>query len=235
MQRDLPVSFSRPLIRPIKLDLKTQTRRIMQPQPPVGYDVAEWVRDPSLSVRFENAKPPLGMWTKRCPFGDVGDLLWVREDYKIVSRSFRDVRVQYLADDHRLDVTLTEAEAAKLDARRSPLTKPQPGRFLFKSCTRLWLEVAGVRVERLQSITEEDAIAEGARLFDFGKGRHGEPLIGWHMIPEEGEKGPDHVLSTARFAFANLWNKLHGETSWRENPWVWVVGFRRTERKAVAA
>lgn len=150
MPRDLPLTVSRQLVPPILRDEKLLTRRIINPQPPEGYSFAEWVRDPTLSARFENRRPPLGMWTKRCPFGDVGDSLWVREDYRLLDhhRPTRTVRVEYLADNRTREVRLTEAEHAKLLARRSPLSKPQPGRFLFKSCSRIRLDVTAIRVER---------------------------------------------------------------------------------------
>lgn len=104
---------------------------------------------------------------------------------------------------------------------RSPWKSPI---HMPRWASRLELDEPRARIERLQDITEEDAIAEGARRFDdiydphpYGKGNR------WSM---ESPTTTDQCLGSARFAYGNLWNKLHGERAWDANPWVWVLEFR---------
>lgn len=106
------------------------------------------------------------------------------------------------------------------DEDRSPWKSPI---HMPRWACRLELDVIHARIERLQDLSEEDAIAEGARRFDdihdvnfYGQGNR------WSM---ESPTSTDQCLGTARFAVGNLWTKLHGERAWDANPWVWVVEF----------
>ncbi|MBD2827185.1 hypothetical protein [Xenorhabdus szentirmaii] len=80
-----------------------------------------------------------------------------------------------------------------------------------------------IRVERLQDISEQDAISEGMRFTDYGKNRYNQQRNGWSWKITTHH---DECLSTARFAFGNLWESFYGEYSWDANPWVWVIDFR---------
>ena len=94
--------------------------------------------------------------------------------------------------------------------------------------SRITLEVTGVRVERVQEISEADAKAEGARyLPDLPLGPYtGKDVPRWSM---EDPTDTDEALGGPRWAFANLWKKINGAESWAANPWVWVVEFKRVE------
>jgi hypothetical protein len=84
--------------------------------------------------------------------------------------------------------------------------------------SRITLEITDVRAQRLQDISEEDAKAEGAAFFD------GRPIHhhGWrHDLGS--------VWSTANLSFQSLWSKINGPDSWTENPWVWVITFKRID------
>jgi len=94
---------------------------------------------------------------------------------------------------------------------KSPLHMP-------KWAARTWLEVTGVRAERLQDITEADAIAEGV----FGPPTS---QAGWREYPYE-----SCHLDTAKSSYRTLWESINGSGSWAANPWVWVYEFRRIER-----
>jgi hypothetical protein len=143
--------------------------------------------------------------------------LWVRESYQFLPRTARQwaerprrYRIRYRADGAEQDVILAPAELAKLEARKSGTTKPQPGRFLYRSCARIFLRVTSLRAERLQDITEEDARAEG---MDPGC-THG-PMA-------------NPCPTSYRLAFRRTWDELNGQregASWAANPWVWVPGF----------
>ena len=108
--------------------------------------------------------------------------------------------------------------------------------------SRILLEVTGVRVERLQDISEDQAKAEGMVYTDFGmQERPGKASIDggktFHPLKPQQARGwhtgdathPDQCLDRARWAFAKLWEKINGESSWDGNPWVWVVVFKRVQ------
>jgi len=142
------------------------------------------------------------------PFGRPGDWLWVRETFR---QSPGSVEFHYRAD-------LDEPPASGCWRSATHL----PGRG-----SRIVLQVEHVRIERLQSITEQDAINEGARFVDVGANKWGHKLPGWSMkYPHPGK--PEHCLGTARFAFANHWNAYAKRGfNWDSNPWVWVIEFKR--------
>ena len=146
-----------------------------------------------------------------------GDRLWVRETWRpAIAHSHgmdacdcADVDVTYAADG--------EVRFFPDDACNADWTMPQaarrgnvPGIHMPRWASRITLEVTGVRVERLQDISEEDAKAEGV-----------DPCR------------EDHQLNWLhRCAFEHLWEQINGEDSWRENPWVWVVEFKGVEGAA---
>jgi hypothetical protein len=244
--KERPILFSAPMVPLMLVDAKTQTRRIAKWSP----------REPDLNLAFSGLEAGLyidgdpssgwvlrsrdgsGCWNDRthplpCPYGVAGDRLWVRETHCVFSvgegmdRPVPDC-VAYRStcdEDGCFDYTNGRGEILNLK-----VTKWSPAIHMPRWASRIALEVTKVRVERLHAITEDDACAEGARRFDdipdphpYGKGAR------WSM---ESPTTTDQCLGTARFAFANLWNKLHGEDAWDANPWVWVVSFRRVVQGA---
>lgn len=217
--KETPILFSTPMVKATLEGRKTQTRRIIKPQPENAKlatykDNLVWhpnknathLFDPNVSSSIENAFNPRCY----CPYGWIGDRLWVRETWR-----------------HALSET-HECFAYKADnmykcGKKAPddfTPTWRPSIFMPKKACRLWLEITNVRVERLQDISEEDAIAEGAMFTDFGKNRYGEQNPSWHFSPV---KSSDECLGTARYAFGNLWESINGLGSWDINPWVWVL------------
>jgi hypothetical protein len=217
--KERPILFSGPMARAILAGRKTQTRRVAKFKPLVeglnlGFSGLE-ADDQGVNGWALASRDGRGTWNERtellrCPYGQVGDRLWVRETWAEFP-SDRDWI--YRAD---YDKALSE----KLTWR--------PSIFMPRPACRIVLEVAYVRVQRLQRITEEDAVAEGA--------------VHWPEIPDPhpykqgarwtmGDVPPntEHCLGSARFAFGNLWNKLNEKRGygWDVNPWVWVIEFRR--------
>ena len=145
----------------------------------------------------------------KCPFGQIGDRRWVREDYKVEASAPNERRIVgiYLCDNKPFDVVLTEKEWGKFTARKKPYTETS-GRFMYKSLARIWLEITNIRVERVQDISEEDAKAEGVGKF-------------------EGNDTYSYAVS-----FASLWTSINAKRGygWDKNPWVWVVEFERACR-----
>lgn len=131
-----PILFSAPMVRAILEGRKTQTRRIVKPQP-------LWVADPSVPFKTADADPK---GVIRCPYGRPGDRLWVRETWTEESVDAEDGH-------YRPDYRAT--------ANGQPLGKWKPSIHMPRWASRITLEITGVRVERLRQITGPDAHAEG--------------------------------------------------------------------------
>ncbi len=217
-------------------DNKTQTRRVIKPQPPAheevhqlagtglkdGTDSYGWIPGEGDPDRWRVTGP---VWAVRelvrpaelrCPYGAPGDRLWVKEAWRPVERESDGLDgVLFRADDAFVGIENT-VEAADLWGAaynngkygtkwRSPL-------FLPRWASRISLEITGVRVERLQDISKDDAIAEGCSHWECG---HPDCM-------SEGHYGP-------RGAFVGLWNTVNAKRgfAWESNPWVWVIEFKR--------
>ncbi len=210
-----PILFSGPMVLALRAGRKTQTRRVVK-----GVTGYEGVVTGTVAQERGN----LGKHCfingdeseyRRCPYGIPGGRLWVRETFAF---------------------NVLKASGYKYRANVDPATdgwKWTPAIHMPRAACRLLLDVSSVRVERLQDISEADAKAEGAVFRDFGKNKWGNRLDGWSMEPENAPTH-EHCLGSARFAFANLINKINGATTWDANPWVWVIEFKRTAESAMA-
>ena len=185
------------MVRAILDGTKTQTRRLVKPQPTRDLYHLECVE---------------GVWRDEeivlgaCPYGQPGDRLWVREEHHILLRDCRSVAVRYLADDtFQPEITIGPREAAMFAARKRPLATTR-ARFMWRCLSRITLEITDVRVEMLHDITEIDAMNEGV----FADIPNETP---WPMMPSD--------------AFCHLWESINGPDSWAQNPWVWVISFKR--------
>lgn len=220
--KERPILFSAPMVLALLAGRKTQTRRVVKLRTEVdedGNDASDFVQ------RGVVRRPALyGSHVVPCPYGILGDRLWVREtsiispkrwtaDWALFSKECRrsdddnDMRaVQYLA-------TSPDREAANGYG-----LKVTPSIFMPRWTSRLTLEVTGVRVERVQDISEADAKAEGCSGFDP------EPAAeGGTIFYRPGISGaPD-----PRAHYRVLWESINGADSWAANPWVWVVEFKR--------
>lgn len=231
-----PILFSGPMVRAILDGRKTVTRRIMKPQPTgtAGKswpDEDRWAWPSNLARTMVDINEARGL----CPFGSSGDRLWVRETWMPRAapcgvESFSN-GVIYAATPNAGGGYAVHARESHAD-QIARLSKPgftwRPSIHMPRWASRLTLEVVGVRVERLQEITEEDAIAEGAQRFDNLPSTHpyGQDAR-WSM---EAPTATDQCLGSARMAFANLWDKLNSSRApWASNPWVWRVEFRRVQ------
>lgn len=197
--REHPLLFSAPMVQAVLDGRKTQTRRIV-PVPEIEfYDGYA----PNGDVRWSTRTQPTGTNVIRNRYGARGDRLWVKETWGLASTggwtcdpcvTYRVDGVQRLVDPKQL----IEAGYKHHDGWR-------PSIFMYRCLSRIDLEVTAVRVERLQTLTRDDAIAEGC------------PPQKWYRV----DGGPEHWFKT-------LWNNLNGErATWKSNPWVWVVSFKR--------
>lgn len=185
--KERPILVSTPLIRPILTDLKVHTRRLIRL--PEGYDLAQ---NATVSHRhgiwWEVRCEPWATVVVRCPFGVPGDRLWVRETFGFGPAGQGDTR--YRADDGAVSHHW------------------HPSIHMPRWASRIDLEVTGVRVQRIQDITEEDARAEGVCEHPAAR-----------SVVDSG-------MWTYRAAFRSVWDAID-PGGWDRNPWVWVVAFKR--------
>ena len=217
--RERPILFSGAMVRAIHDGRKVQTRRTVKPQP--NEDGLCNDSDPCPPFKREWKGTCGNIWN--CPYGQPGDRLWVREEHHITLRDPRSVSVRYLADGHICpEVTIGEREHGLFCARKKPGAVTR-ARFMWRCLSRITLEVVSVRVERLQRISEVDAISEGvAHRWNGMSGVIADITTrGWSA----GE-----AASSAIPIFRLLWQSINGPDSWAQNPWVWVVEFRRVEK-----
>jgi hypothetical protein len=199
--RERPILFSGAMVRAILEGRKTQTRRIMRPQP-------EWPQN-----RGWRSQRDLEAESHRFPYGKPGDRLWVRETWQAFKTWNGKPGVAYRAScpNDTFDCT----EDGCVDQIR--ILKWRPAIFMPRDLSRLAVEVTDVRVERLQDITADDARAEGM------------PPEGPQPAKINGELGSVYYFDPV-VAFAHGWNTINGKRApWTSNPWVWVVTFRRLE------
>lgn len=197
--KERPILFSAPMVRAILAGTKTQTRRAAKPR-----------RNPSLLDGSWSdgyvLDPGNREWLMRdCPYGEPGDRLWVKETFRD-ARDFGAGRVLYRASG-------------------DTACGWKPSIFMPRELSRLTLDVADVRLERLQDISDRgpqnDCTAEG--VFHCGMD-----------VPSYEEWSASGFRSSEKYMYRQLWESINGAGSWDANPWVWVVEFRRAEPLNVA-
>lgn len=229
--KERPILFSGPLVPPILVDAKTQTRRLVTPQPETApLPREEWGRErglaplPAWLFPFRRRSDEESNYAIRCPYGTAGDRLWVKETWQTVE-SLDDVRPIQLAE--RVPIRYV-ADGAVRGLVREPWGKTRVSIHMPRFASRVTLEVVKVRLERLQDITEQDAKAEGVRSF-FAQF----PNIGREQRITSGERAIDAPF---RASFACKWDEINGDRGlWKSNPWVWVVEFTRAIGASKAA
>lgn len=187
-----PILFSAPMVRAILEGRKTQTRRIIRPQP-------KWVYGESVPVRTGDADPSGAI---SCPQGAVGDRLWVKETWH-TDYTWNAIKPTLIPENTAIHYPATSDKFTGRVLR--------PSLFMRRWMSRITLEITSIRVEPLKAISEEDALAEG--------------VTGNECLNLPGPYTADHPLPS--MAYANLWESINGKGSWIENPYVWVIEFRR--------
>ena len=204
-----PILFSTPMVQAILAGRKTMTRRI------VKHEIdSRGLR--ATDVPFEDFH---GKEVK-CPYGKIGDVLWVRETW---ARAIGSEELTTSEKATAVEISLERFIVFKADSKEETHPEhPEWGKKLWKpsihmpkDAARIWLRITGVRVERLWDISEQDAKAEGV----FKTNAVNE----WYYM--ENVYNTDSPL----IAFERLWQSINGEQSWTDNPWVWVVEFERIE------
>ncbi|HBR0347671.1 TPA: hypothetical protein L9G66_005074 [Klebsiella pneumoniae] len=227
--------FNAEMVRALLSGRKTQTRRPIKWKQTRFTEIGER-EDGSKWPWSEDAEHACDFWHP-CPFGAVGDRIWVRETWGVVSHAFSDdgLMIDWVPDRpttaihempfgngyysgyaiYAVDGDFTWGDDDGYEDGRSCW---KPSIHMPRAASRILLEITDVRVERLNAISEEDATAEG--------------------VPPAGSLLPDYPgtfltpkgdFATAKVAFQRLWESIYGEESWKANGWVWVISFKRVE------
>ena len=198
MTKEHPILFSASMVRALLDGSKTQTRRVVKPA--------------HLKFFDQSAGEMLGSWNARpLPYGQPGDQLWVRETFKPIypqDPSYNNGKpIEY-------DYAATYKTGDRLGDSLGIKPKWKPSIFMPRAASRLTLRITGLRVERLQDISEADALAEGLEQEAV------EQLLQLAEAMNQREPSP------CREIYKVLWEKINGSNSWAENPWVWVIEFK---------
>ncbi|ECE0890483.1 hypothetical protein DUV30_24840 [Salmonella enterica subsp. diarizonae] len=216
--------FNGEMVRAILEGRKTQTRRPFNWRRQPAMEMAER-DDGSLWPWAEDCERGGDIWFA-CPFGEVGDRVWVRETWQAIhddvdefghveertyapsipkekDRYWHTVYAEHFGDESRED-------------RGFPW---RPAIHMPRWASRITLEITDVRVERLHSISERDALREG--LFQL-------PASGRYCL-QPGMQYFGMASHSAKEVYSWLWASIYGEESWAANPWVWVIEFKRVE------
>ena len=161
MTKTTNICYTKEMVQARAADRKRKTRRIIVPQPHAKRPNAREEK-PGLWC-FDGPCGEDGYELIRCPYGKVGDRLRVLEGYQIDAWYLTSYRVQghYLADGEHFDTEISQAEWQKLCQRKFP-TRATPSRFMYHSLARDYDVITEIRAERLQDISAQDAVDEGA-------------------------------------------------------------------------
>lgn len=221
--KERPILFSAPMVRALLNCTKSQTRRVVKLQKePTTYPQTNGVQFVQIGGKqyWWNSQPdhPAHV-TKACPYGQPGDRLWVRETWQgpLLESEEQEDEFRQSPDIYKKPGFCAYRATDTLDAIDADGRELgwRPSIHMPRWASRILLEITGVRVERLQDISEADARAEG--ITDGGClscGEH-EPC------------GCADPKPSARDSFCRLWQSINGAESWHANPWVWVVEFKR--------
>ncbi|MFU3623239.1 hypothetical protein ACM7JP_08335 [Pseudomonas aeruginosa] len=201
--KERPILFNDQMVRAILEGRKTVTRRVVKPQP----DFLGSMVDPNTPFKTLDA----GLHARiTCPHGQPGDRLWVREawaaDAQVDAIAPRDLSqgepIWYPAD-----FSVRQTGCSMISKGRG-----RPSIHMPRWASRILLEITAVRIERLQDISEKQALAEGVELEGEG--------VCWAGAAGTASDSPVE-------SFRLLWELINGAGSWNANPWVWVVEFKR--------
>lgn len=216
--KESPIPFKGDMVRAVLSGQKTQTRRPMKPIPvyPDAFDgLRREIHDGQVHFWASGAELPAHKF--RCPYGQPGDRLWVKETFYryYPSETWPEPKALYRAD----GITLCDKDSEGKKQRWTPSS------HMPRILSRITLEITDIRVERVQNITSDGAVAEGA--YEVRKVGDDIAHATWTM------DGLDWRYDTPREAFVATWDSIYAADGlgWDVNPWVWVVAFKRVENQ----
>lgn len=211
--KERPILFSGPMVRAILEERKTQTRRIVK-----GKIALEWLNDAGMVPEFV-AEPLNGL----SPYGFPGDRLWVRETW------------------------MENHSGPEINGHGRPLYRAswgnapegqrwKPSIHMPRWASRLTLEVLSVRIERLQDITNDDAMEEGIEVDIWDQAivaRKYDEKDAWFQVWTTDMENYASYETIYRESFRTLWESINGAGSWDLNPWVWRIEFKKKGQEAL--
>ncbi len=226
-----PILFSTPMVQGILQSRKLMTRRTRSLDQ-VNKDPNSWYfdrfgfKDEKLIAIFKPIGGDFGNAIP-CPYGKPGDQIWVRETWAETCDEYGTPVMAYKVGQPR--VILKDDDGYKLGGKITTqwsidsypsYGKWKPSIHMSHWASRLHLEITDIRVERLQSITEADAIAEGVQRMAGSNTlyRHYNPVVKSLAL-----------IRGAQASFFTLWESLNGKDSVEANPWLWVIKFKVVE------
>jgi len=236
--KEHPILFTGEMVKAILEGRKTQTRRVIKPQP---FDVAQSRRldNDGLLPTMENPHTPKYI---KCPYGKPGDVLWVRESFIPCTPGHQSCKIRDATYVCYRDGTQKDKASGNVAPWQGPATakwkkgyhKFSPSIHMPRWASRISLTVTDVRVERVQDISSDDARAEGIGDENEwlpcpacgGAGVHGAFGEGYSVTEVDCS-----TCNTPRKAFRVLWDSINADRGfgWAENPWAWAVTFERIE------
>ncbi|HBR2807541.1 TPA: hypothetical protein RRD95_002804 [Klebsiella pneumoniae] len=225
--------FNGEMVRALLDGRKTQTRRPIKWKQTRFTEIGER-EDGSKWPWSEDAEHACDFWHP-CPFGAVGDRIWVRETFQGPLFDY-DLMDSYCKDPtpfEKPEFCVYKADGVPApefyDADDELHCSWRPSIHMPRWASRILLEITDVRVERLNAISPEDAESEGLERTNFtgfgdepGLPSYPEPDVYFDPLKKQWKEYPPE-------AFAGLWESIYGEGSWQANPWVWVISFKRVE------
>jgi len=220
--KERPILFSGEMVRAILRGCKTQTRRVINPQPIINEHgivtgPLKWTPSGGIYVwNVEQWKEIAASYSS--PYGQPGNLLWVRETWR-AGREDNGLKPSELDPKHT-DLWW-EADHSSLRRLNGKPGKKRPSIYMPRWASRITLQVTGVRVERVQDISAIDAMWEGIE-------KAHKPL---NRVTIEADPGSSTACA-AIADFHKLWDSINAKRGhgWYSNPWVWVVEFDRREQ-----
>lgn len=203
--KEHPILFSGEMAKAILEGRKTQTRRIVKPQPSEGLCTQRITTGDGITFEAEATEQD---W--KCPYGIIGQRLWVRE-------TWQETTWMHPSDENYGYIYRASENGKAWEDNYEDFTW-RPSIHMPRKASRITLEITNIRVERVQDITREGALAEGIKFHEGFEGF----CIG------EGFKMKCFHASNPIISFIKLWDEINGKrTSWDSNPWVWVIEFKR--------
>lgn len=201
-----PILFSTPMVRSILEKRKVQTRRVIKCKSTLG----------CISVGIMDGIENL------CPYGKVGDILWVRESSCYIILDHAHDLLEGQRDRNQRVYKASMHEDFMAYAKEKYGYKWKPSIHMTKEACRIFLEITAIRVERLNDISDSDAIAEGIASDTCKDHLYNKTLTLYKDYLSNNMK-----LLPASVSFKTLWQSINGMNSWASNPWVWVIEFKR--------
>lgn len=227
--KEIPILFSTPMVQAILEDRKNQTRRICKPQPVYDED-SGYVYIGNVMFDIHD-KWDIPMYLKNNARWEIGDILWVKETFFALGKWENNGTTKTGKQKYRFrDLTkkmgreymylVNSDKPAEVETKKDGLIHwyKRPSIFMPRIASRIKLKVTNVKVERVQDITEEDAIAEGINEDHF------ETAVNLYNYCGAGYTD---YMPPAKYTYMQLWESINGKGSWDVSPWVWVIEFEK--------